>query len=168
MKTYTKIAGVPYIIWMILFIVAPLGMVFYYALTDRSGSFTLENISGIGQYTAVFARSIWLALIATVICLVLGSWLHRVGKRSPDERVESFAIALGWAALAIVAVTKWGGAGARKTWSSRRGIYWRRSMSATARPALRSTSARARYCPTRHGLCAPSPQHFASSRRQST
>lgn len=49
-------------------------------------------------------------VVAVVTCLLLGWWLHRVGKRSPDERVESFAIALGWAGLAIVAVTKWGGA----------------------------------------------------------
>lgn len=44
--------------------------------------------------------------VATAICLLLGWWLHRVGKRSPDERVESFAIALGWSWLAIVAVTR--------------------------------------------------------------
>lgn len=67
----TKIASVPYIIWMLIFIIAPLGLVGWYALTDKDGNFSLENLSTMGQYTPVFARSIWLAMIATVICLLL-------------------------------------------------------------------------------------------------
>lgn len=67
----TKIASVPYVIWMLIFIVAPLGLVGWYALTDKDGNFSLENLSTMGQYTPVFARSIWLAMIATIICLLL-------------------------------------------------------------------------------------------------
>ncbi len=66
-----RVAGVPYVIWMVVFIVAPLCMVGWYAFTDKDGQFTVSNISGIGQYAPVFARSIWLALIATAICLLL-------------------------------------------------------------------------------------------------
>ncbi|MEA4911792.1 MAG: ABC transporter permease, partial [Oscillospiraceae bacterium] len=71
MKFKTKVASVPYLVWMVIFIVVPLLLVGWYAFTDKQGSFTLENIAGIGQYTSVFARSIWLALIATVLCLVI-------------------------------------------------------------------------------------------------
>ncbi len=71
MKRYTKIASVPYLIWMVIFIVAPLGMVAWYAFTDKEGGFTLANLAQIGQYTPVFARSIWLAILATAICLLL-------------------------------------------------------------------------------------------------
>ncbi len=71
MKLKTKVASVPYVIWMVIFIVLPLAMVGYYALTDSDGRFTLENLFNIGQYTSSFAQSIWLALIATTICLLL-------------------------------------------------------------------------------------------------
>ncbi len=67
----TKVASVPYLVWMVVFIVAPLLLVGYYAFTDKSGASTTENLSGIGQYTTVFLRSIWLAIIATLICLIL-------------------------------------------------------------------------------------------------
>ncbi len=61
----------PYLIWMATFIAAPLAIVIYFAFTDKSGSFTFENIMALGQYTSVFVRSILLALAATAICLVL-------------------------------------------------------------------------------------------------
>ena len=67
----SRISSVPYILWMALFMVVPLGLVVWYAMTDAEGNFSLTNLGQIGQYTSVFARSIWLALIATVICLIL-------------------------------------------------------------------------------------------------
>lgn len=39
-----KLINAPYMIWAVLFILAPLIMVIYYAFTDRSGAFTLDNI----------------------------------------------------------------------------------------------------------------------------
>lgn len=66
-----KRLAAPYLIWMTAFIVVPLCIVIYFAFTDKSGAFTLENIMGLGQYTTVFVRSILLAAVATVICLVL-------------------------------------------------------------------------------------------------
>ena len=42
-----KLLGTPYFIWSVIFILVPLGMVFYYGLTDRTGSFTLENVLAI-------------------------------------------------------------------------------------------------------------------------
>ena len=71
MKIYDKKLAYPYFVWMVLFTVVPLFIVVYYALTDASGSFTLDNLVGISGYGSVFARSLLLALIATVVCLVL-------------------------------------------------------------------------------------------------
>ncbi len=71
MKLKSKICAAPYLVWMTAFIVAPLLMVIYFAFTDKSGHFTLENVSGLGQYASVFVRSLLLAAIATVICLIL-------------------------------------------------------------------------------------------------
>ena len=73
MKNNNKLLACPYIIWMILFTIIPLGIVFYYALTDSiTGQFTLANLSGMGTYLPIFLRSIWLSLFASLICLLIG------------------------------------------------------------------------------------------------
>ncbi len=65
--------GSPYLLWMIVFIVVPLFMIFYYGLVDKSGTFTLENITAI--MTQEHAKALWLSIllsvIATIICLIL-------------------------------------------------------------------------------------------------
>ena len=68
-----KLLACPYIVWMILFTIIPLGIVFYYALTDSiTGQFTLANLAGMGTYLPIFLRSIWLSLFASLICLIIG------------------------------------------------------------------------------------------------
>lgn len=67
----SKLTAAPYLVWMIIFIAAPLAIVVYFAFTDKTGRFTLQNIMNLGQYTTVFMRSILLAAIATVVCLVI-------------------------------------------------------------------------------------------------
>ncbi len=66
-----KIFSVPYLVWMVIFIVVPLLMVAFFAFRTDDGAWTIQNISDVGQYANIFVRSIWLALIATVICLVV-------------------------------------------------------------------------------------------------
>ena len=62
----------PYIAWMLLFTLIPLGVVAFFAFTDRSGSFTLANLAGIGAYLPILLRSIGLSLVASAICLLVG------------------------------------------------------------------------------------------------
>ena len=66
-----KLVASPYIVWSALFIIAPLIFVAYYAFTDSSGAFTLENISELSKYTTTFLRSIWFGIVATLICLAI-------------------------------------------------------------------------------------------------
>ena len=61
----------PYLVWMAIFIVVPLFIVIWYALTNADGAFTLQNLAEIGRYSSVFARSLLLAAEATIICLIL-------------------------------------------------------------------------------------------------
>ncbi len=63
----------PYLIWAVLFIIAPFAMVLYYAFTDASGAFTLANVHEITNPSVInsFLISIEYALIATAICLLL-------------------------------------------------------------------------------------------------
>ena len=64
--------SVPYVVWMALFVVAPIIMVVIYAFSSAAGGFTLANFARMGTYTVVFTRSFKLALIATAICLAVG------------------------------------------------------------------------------------------------
>lgn len=66
-----KLVASPYIVWSAIFIVVPLVIMLYFALTDSSGNFTLANLSGLGEYKKAFAISILYAAIATAITLLL-------------------------------------------------------------------------------------------------
>jgi len=79
----------PYSLWAVLFIVVPLLFVAYYAFTDNNFHFTTANITrfftatssvsddagGVKEvhtYLLIFGRSLKLAVISTVICLIFG------------------------------------------------------------------------------------------------
>jgi len=65
--------SVPYIIFMVIFTLIPLGVVAYYALTDPdTGAFTLNNLSNLADYLPVFGKSVLYSLVSALICLVLG------------------------------------------------------------------------------------------------
>lgn len=88
-----KLLGTPYFIWSAIFILVPLGMVFYYGLTNRSGAFTLENVLAIS--TPEHAKALWIALLlslaATVICLFLAYPLAMILSRQKNGR-QSFIV----------------------------------------------------------------------------
>ena len=71
-KTFgNKLVASPYIVWSAIFIVVPLIIMVYFALTDSSGAFTLANLSSLGQYKKAFAISILYAAAAPLITLIL-------------------------------------------------------------------------------------------------
>lgn len=63
----------PYLIWMVAFTVIPLGMIFYYGLTDKAGVFTLSNVFSIAspEHLKALYLSLLLSLISTILCLIL-------------------------------------------------------------------------------------------------
>lgn len=84
-----RLALAPYSLWAALFIIVPLIFIAYYAFTDNSFSFTLDNITKfftatssimkdngavqeVHTYLLIFWRSLKLAIISTAICLVMG------------------------------------------------------------------------------------------------
>lgn len=67
-----KLSDKPYIVWSVIFIIAPLVMVAYYALTDATGAFSLNSIKAIPSYTSTILLSVLYGVFATVICLVIG------------------------------------------------------------------------------------------------
>ena len=85
MKPKLSRFAIPYVIWMALFVVAPIVLMVVYAFSSGEGGFTLENFSRMGTYAVVFGRSFKLALIATFICLLIGypvsCWMSKEGER---------------------------------------------------------------------------------------
>ena len=96
MKSKLSRFAVPYVVWMALFVVAPIIMVVIYAFSTADGGFTLSNFSSMGTYAVVFARSFKLALIATVICLLIGYPVsYMMSKEGPNfQRVAMILIML--------------------------------------------------------------------------
>ncbi len=82
----SRVIGAPYILWAVLFIIVPIGMVAYYAFTDATGAFTFQNMLEIGKYTDTFLLSIWLGLLATVISLVIAYPLAYIIANSGENR----------------------------------------------------------------------------------
>lgn len=61
----------PYLLWSALFVIIPLLIMGYYALTDASGIFSVANFSNLGRYKKAFFISLLYALISTIITLFI-------------------------------------------------------------------------------------------------
>lgn len=66
-----KFIASPYLLWVAVFVVVPLLMVAYFAFVGSDGKFTFEYIKSVGQYGGIFVRSIWMAAVSTIICLII-------------------------------------------------------------------------------------------------
>lgn len=73
MKEFKKAAW-PYYLWALIFIVLSLVMVLTFALTTAQGQFTLENLFRVAsaRNVSTVLRSIYIALVTTILCLILG------------------------------------------------------------------------------------------------
>ena len=100
MKNKRSLFAVPYIVWMAFLVVIPIIIMVVYAFTtvpagatDDSLSFTLNNFTSMGNYTVVFTRSFKLALIATLVCLLIGYPIsYMIAKEGP--RFQRIAMVL--------------------------------------------------------------------------
>lgn len=67
--------ALPYFIFMLLFVVLPLVLIAFYALTDASGHFTLANLGAFFTEPKIFNSfmvSLEVALENTIICILVG------------------------------------------------------------------------------------------------
>lgn len=102
MKNSRSLLAAPYVLWMALFVVAPIVVVVIYAFTSAGltaaevGDFTWSNFTGMDIYLPIFSRSFQLALIATVICLLIGYPLaYAMAKEGPGfQRTATVLIML--------------------------------------------------------------------------
>lgn len=103
-------ALLPYSIWALLFILVPLIFVAYYAFTDNDFNFTTEHITRfftavsdihnddgsvtqVHTYLAIFMRSLKLAVISTLVCLVMGYPIAYIMARA-KERTQKMMMTL--------------------------------------------------------------------------
>ena len=93
MKNKLNRFAIPYVVWMALFVVTPILLMVVYAFSSVDGGFTLDNFASMGEYLPVFTRSFKLAIIATLICLLMGyPMAYFMAKEGP--RFQRVAMAL--------------------------------------------------------------------------
>ena len=69
-----KSLGVPYTLFLFVFVIAPLLVLFYYAFTDGQGQFTIANLTGFftnPNTLGTLCYSFALAIVTTAVCLLL-------------------------------------------------------------------------------------------------
>ena len=105
MSLVDRLCLAPYSFWAVFFIVVPLIFVAYYAFTDSDFNFTFENISRfftatsqvdgeeVRTYLVIFGRSLKLAVISTLICLLMGYPMAYIISRS-KAKTQSILITL--------------------------------------------------------------------------
>ncbi len=74
MKFSRKTLGIPYAVFLLLFVVAPLVVLLYYAFTNGSGHFTLKNLTDFfsdPNTLGTLFYSLVLALTTTLVCLLI-------------------------------------------------------------------------------------------------
>ena len=99
--TYRAVLA-PYSVWSVLFVVVPLIFIAYYAFTDNSFAFTTENITRfftatsnmvqedgstreVRTYLLIFMRSLKLAVISTLVCLLMGYPIAYIMARAGEK-----------------------------------------------------------------------------------
>ena len=84
-------AAYPYVVWSAIFIVIPLLLIVFFSFTSKVDGrfvFSFENFQRLFEpiYFTVFIRSIWLAILSTVLCLILGYPIAYMISKLPIKR----------------------------------------------------------------------------------
>lgn len=87
----------PLVVWSALFIVVPVLLVIFFSFTEKvddSYIFSLTHYKRLMNpvYFSVFFRSIWLALISTVICLLVGYPIAYILAKKPENKRNFFIL----------------------------------------------------------------------------
>ena len=74
MKTMRRIYSIPYVMWLLLFVIAPVLMIIYQSFFDMNGQFTLANYQTYftsGTYLSMTINSVWYAFLITIFTLLV-------------------------------------------------------------------------------------------------
>ena len=73
-KIARKHLCIPYVLFLLLFVIAPVIVILYYAFTNGEGQFTVANFLGFftsGNTVGTLLYSLFIALIVTCVCVLL-------------------------------------------------------------------------------------------------
>ena len=73
MRNINKLLIIPYLLWMVIFIIIPVILLVYFSFMDVHGHFSFTNYEQIFtmRYFKMFIDSIWYAILITLITLVI-------------------------------------------------------------------------------------------------
>lgn len=94
MKNRKSILAWPYVLWIILFTILPLLIIVIFSFTEKtemgsiSTTFTLDNYRKFFQplYLNVLKRSVILAVVSTIVCLIVGYPMAYIMSRAPRKK----------------------------------------------------------------------------------
>lgn len=98
---------IPYVVFMMIFVIAPLFLIVYYAFTDADGAFSLVNFRKFmvhPESVNTFVYSVGIALITTLACLVLGypaAWILSRSDNSTSQTIVMLFILPMWVNILI-------------------------------------------------------------------
>jgi spermidine/putrescine transport system permease protein len=96
MNKNMRFAGLPYMVWMLIFICLPIVLLGIYSFTDNAGNFSLQNFKDFFSpiYLKILLNSLYLAFIATLICFLLGYPVAHIISRIHSEKKRSILLLL--------------------------------------------------------------------------
>lgn len=74
MKTRKAFFLIPYLMWIILFVILPILLILWYSFTDSNNGFTLNNYAEFfrnGTFLRMMLNSFWYAFLITLITLLI-------------------------------------------------------------------------------------------------
>jgi spermidine/putrescine transport system permease protein len=74
LKTIRRIYSIPYILWLGLFVIAPVVLIIYQSFLNMDGQFSLTNYTRYftsGTYLAMTLNSVWYAFLITLFTLLI-------------------------------------------------------------------------------------------------
>lgn len=99
MRFKRKVLGIPYAVFLLLFVVAPLLVLFYYAFTNGTGAFTIKNFTDFfsdPNTLGTLCYSFAVAFVSTLLCLLLAYpvayFVAKSGFRSKGVIIMIFVI----------------------------------------------------------------------------
>ena len=91
--------SIPYIFWMLIFTMIPIVMIGLTAFRNKAGEFSLEPFVKAYDYRNVFLKSLWIAFLSTLICLVLAypiAYLLSKMKKTTQRTVQLLIMVPMW------------------------------------------------------------------------
>ncbi len=89
--------SIPYLLFLLMFVIVPLVLIIYYAFTGEDGGFSVDNFQKFFMHREavnILIYSIGVAMITTIVCLLVGYpaayFLSRMGKRQTGLLVMLF------------------------------------------------------------------------------